>query len=215
MTRRNRLVVTATAVVLAIFVSGGLAFAAGVAASAKTIIAGVVTPPTFFVNSITDTNAGATAGKLEAGDKSVALFAGQVQQSTLCSTWSNATSTQSLAGFTFTLNDNAGTGGTDTLTVTAAPAACASGFHFGTVDLKNAGYVTGGSATFTNSTIGLTQTASSTTLTLTLGTPGGSGTLVKVTTTSAAVYTPDANITNTTAVAIGLNTSTTTTAVQF
>ncbi len=215
MTARRRLVVLASAAVLAIGASGGLAFAAGLSPTAKKMVTGSITPPTFYVNSIADTNVGANAGKLEATDKSVALFQTQVQQSSLCSSWSNASSSQSLAGFTFTLNDNAGSGGTDTLTVTASPAACSGGFHFGTLDLANAGYVTGGNATFTNSTIALTQTASTTTLTLTLGTAGGTGTLVKVVTTSAAVYTPDATITNTSAVAIGLNTSTTTTSVQF
>jgi hypothetical protein len=215
MTGRRRTLVAGIAVTVGLVLTGGAALASGLTATAKSLGTASLAPPTFFVNSVLNSNVGANAGKLEAGDKSVAVFGGQAQQSTLCSTWSNASSTQSLAGFTLSLNDNAGSGGTDTLTVTAFPAACASGFHFGTVDLKNAGYVTGGNATFTNSTIALSQTASSTTLTLTLGTAGGAGVLAKVATTSAATYTPDPTVTNTTATAIGVNSATTVTAVQF
>jgi len=211
----RRPLVMAGAPLLAIALSSGLAFAAGVAPTTKQLATGTITGPAFYVNSIQDTNNSTIAGKAEAGDRSIALFAGQVQQSTLCSTWTNGTSSRSVLGFTFTLNDNAGSGGTDTLTVTGAPAACVGGFRFGTVDLKNAGYVTGGNATFTNSRVALSQTASSTTLTLTLGTAGGAGTLGTVATASAAVYTPDPAITSNAAVAIGLNIATTTTSVQF
>lgn len=213
MSRRARLVAIGVSA-LTIALSGGYAFGAGITPTSKKIVTTTLGPPAFFVDSIVDTNAGANAGKLEAGDRSVVVFSGQVEQSTLCSGWSNASNTQSLAGFTFSLNDNA-VSGNDALTVTAAPATCASGFRFGTIDLKRNNYVTGGNATFTNSTIDLSQTATSTTLTLTLGVPGGTGTLAKVTNTSAALYTPDALITSVAAVAIGLNTSTTATAVQF
>jgi hypothetical protein len=211
--RRARLVVAA-AVALGIGLSTTWAYGAGITPTSKKIVTTTLNPPAFFVDSIVDTNVGANAGKLEAGDRSVVVFAGQVAQATLCSSWSNASSAQSLTGFTFGVNDNA-LGGNDTLTVTASPPTCASGFHFGTIDLKRNNYVTGGSASFTNSTIDLSQTATSTTLTLTLGTPGGTGTLVKVTTTSAAVFTPDTTITSSGAIAIGLNSSTTATAVQF
>ena len=215
MNRREAGVVLASVMVIVLVATAGGALGAGLTPTSKKIVAGAIGPPTFFVNSALTGNGGGTAGRVQANDTLVIVFAGQALQSTLCSSWSNASSAQSLAGFTFTLNDNTGTGSTDTLTVTGTPVACASGFHFGTFDLKLGTYVSGGAATFTNSSIALSQTAASTTVTLTFGTAGGTGVLATAASTSAAVYTPDATVTDTAATAVGLNFATTTTTKQF
>jgi hypothetical protein len=75
--------------------------------------------------------------------------------------------------------------------------------------------VSTGAVSFTNSTIDLTQTATSTTLVLTFGPPGGPGNRGTVAAGSAAIYTPDPTLLDTANQTIGANQAASTTTVQW
>ena len=208
-----RHVLVVLAIVLAAVAAATMAGAATITASAKKLGTATFVAPSFVPSTISTANNGARAGRADRRDTTTISYSQQVKQSTLCSSWSNASTTETLTGVTLTLNDNAGATGNDTLTVGAAPATCASGFHLGTVDTGSNGYATAGNVTYTNSTIALTQTATSTTLVLTFGTVGGTrGTVAAA---AAAIYTPDTMIQSVGGQGIGVNQAATITTVQW
>jgi hypothetical protein len=84
--------------------------------------------------------------------------------------------------------------------------------RFGTIDLGSALYVST-AASFTTSSVVITQTATSATLVFTLN--GRTGTFATVASGAAAVYTPNPALTDTAARSIGTSTAVTTATVQF
>lgn len=175
----------------------GLAWSAAQPVTSSRLGAFRLGPPAFYPAEISTVAASLKAkhGQPSKGDTLTAAFNAQASQPTICSGWSNATSSKSLSLVTLTLLD--GTSTNDVLTVSAVPTTCATGFHLGTFDLGSAGFVSGGNATFTGSSITLTQTATSTSVTLTLGTRSG-GTTATVSTPVALTWTPDIAVTDTT-----------------
>ncbi|HZT66155.1 MAG TPA: hypothetical protein VFA11_10240 [Acidimicrobiales bacterium] len=195
----------------------GVAWAAGLTVTAQKLTAGSAAVPGFYPVSVATTNVtGGTRGLAETGDILTVVFSPGLNPATLCSSWPSRN--QKVKG-TVAINDNAGSTGNDTLTVGAINgSACGGTFTFGTVDLGSAGYVTGGSVSFTNSTITLSSPMGSpATLVITLGSASGTGTPTRVTSGNPAIYTPATAIQNTSGVSIGANTSSTpiTSVVQF
>jgi hypothetical protein len=144
---------------------------------------------------------GLIAGKIEQGDSIVVTYSEALHVNSMCSAWSSTgdSTNQSITAdnaATVTVNDNAGSTGNDTLTVTST--SCT--FHFGTIDLGNSGYDTGG-GTLTYSGTGASATtinwdATNHKLTIVLGTRGGSGSRGTVTSSVTAKLTPDSAVTD-------------------
>lgn len=212
MMRRFVIVVSVAAAVVLVASGAG---AATIAITAKSLATATYPAPVFVPLTLATANVGPRVGRADRTDTTTVAYSQQVKQSTLCSSWSNASNTQTLGGVTLTLNDNAGATGNDTLTVGAVPATCATGFHFGTIDTGSNAYVSTGAVSFTNSTIALTQTATSTTLVLTFGSPGGPGNRGTVAAGTAAIYAPDATLQDTANRAIGTNQAASTSTVQW
>lgn len=172
-------------------VSVTVADAAGASVSKDLVLAiTVVVAPT--ISSVTLTNAGATAGRIEAGDKITVVFSAQMKVSSICSTWATDTSNQALSAnndVTVVLTD--GISPThDTISVTSATCT----FNFGTLDLGVSSYVGSGSVSFAGSSANkstIAWTASTFTLVITLGAQGGTGTVATVA-SSTPVYTAGA-----------------------
>lgn len=169
--------------------------------------------PIAYPNSVVSANGGGggtVAGRPEKTDTVTVVFSVQLSQATLCSTWTNGTSSRSVSG-TVSITD--GGAGNDVLTVTTVPVGtCASGFRFGSLDLGSPGYVTA-TRTYGTSTIALTQTATATTLRITLGTASGAGTTVSG--GSVMVYTPDPLVADLSGNQCGLNTASSPSVVQL
>ncbi len=149
------------------------------------------------ISSLTMTNhMGGTKGRIEKDDTLTLGFNDQIAANSFCSSWSGNGANHELTGngaVTVTLTDGSGTSD-DTLTVSST--ACT--IHLGTIDLGSAGYVSGGSATFSgngSSASTVKYTASNEKLTIELGGQGGSGT-TKTVSSSAAKLTPDTNLTD-------------------
>jgi hypothetical protein len=145
-----------------------------------------------IISSVVLQNGGTTAGKLEKGDTITITFSSQLSVSSLCSTWSNDGSNQSLsANNDVNVNISNGTGGADdALTVTSATCT----FNFGSLDLGSGSYVTsavafGGSG---GSKSSITWTTATHTLTITLGAQK-SGT-VNTVASSAPIYTASGSV---------------------
>jgi prepilin-type N-terminal cleavage/methylation domain-containing protein len=145
----------------------------------------VISP--FTISSVTLTNGGSTAGKVEQNDKIVITFSGQVNDASLCSGWSGTGSQSSTGVVTLT---NGGVFSNDTITATAA---CGT-FNFGSLDLGSTGYAS------SNVNFGASGTASSitwngtNTLTITLGTASGSG--ATTVSSSTPKYTASGSVTD-------------------
>ena len=185
--------VLATALVLG---GTGMAWSAAQPVTSASLGAFRLGPPAFYPAQVSTAAAAFKPqhGQPGKGDMLTAAFNAQASQPTICSGWSNANSSQSLSSVTLTIVDGISTN--DVLTVSAVPTTCATGFHLGTFDLGSAGFVSGGNALFTGSSITLTQTATSTSVTLTLGTRSG-GTTATVSTAVAVTWTPDTAVTDT------------------
>lgn len=191
--------------------------AAPIGPTSDGLAATVSTPPVFYVRLTTTANrAGGIVGRVEGNDRFTVRFPIAVLQSTVCSAWTTQSNNRSLAGITFTLDDNAGITGNDLLTVTGSPATCAAGFHIGSMDLGSANYVSGGDKSFANSSLALSSGTGQALFTFTLGTTvSGPGTVATVASGAFARFDPDAVLSDTAAHLIGLNKAQTTTTVQF
>jgi len=166
--------------------------------------------PIAYPNSVVSANGGTVTGRPERFDTVTVVFSVQLSQATLCSTWTNGTSSRSVTG---TVSITNGGAGNDVLTVTTVPVGtCASGFRFGSLDLGSPGYVTA-TRTYGTSTIALTQTVTATTLRITLGTASGAGTTVSG--GSVMVYTPDPLVADLSGNRCGLNTASSPSVVQL
>jgi hypothetical protein len=174
-----------------VFAVGG---GSAIDAVGATILVNTVPPhPTALVT----TNGGASAGTAEAGDSVSVTYSEKLKASSLCAAWVDDDTTKTLsAGVVVIL-------GNDGILTVAAPACGPTGFHFGSINLGDKGFVKGGSsatfgATGTPSTI--TWNPTTMTGTIVLGTASASnfGTV----SSSTAVYPPDAAITDTAGSAI-------------
>jgi hypothetical protein len=140
--------------------------------------------PVAGTSSLTITNGPGNAGRADQGDVISVTFATPPDPSALCSLWSSG-STPALTGSSIVITGTKGAGPGNDQISSVADSACASGFHFGTIDLGQKGYfngtvtITGGSITWTNGD----------TLTITLGSPSTGDPTEGV--KSVAVYTPD------------------------
>ena len=187
----------------------GAAYASSLTLSSKKMAAAPATTPVMFPVSVTTTDGEGHVGRIRTGDKIQLVWSRQINEPSLCSSWTNASSTQSIS-MTWVAVD--GTTSDDLLQPSTATG-CTGGFHAGTFDMGSAAYVTGGNMTFAASTTSLTVGASTTTLTVTLGTStGGSG--VQATGT-VGTWTPDAALTDRSGHNSGSNLATTSGTVQW
>lgn len=175
----------------AVLLMTGAAWASGMTLSSKHLGASALSTPAMAPVWISFTNksGNGTVGKVQTGDGVTFAWSQPIDETTLCSGWSNSSSTQAL---TLQWSVVSGGSGDDTLRVTGSSATCVGGFHIGTVDLGSSGYDTSTtSIDFPTTTTSLSVAATSTTLTLTLG---GQihGTAGTVAAGNAAVWTPDA-----------------------
>jgi hypothetical protein len=208
--RGRGLVVTAVAAAGAS--AAGVAFAASLAVTSKTLTGASVTTPAMYPVSVTIAN-GRTAGKPDKSDLVTLVWSKPIDEPTLCSGWANSSSTQSIA-LTWTLTPGSG-GGDDSLAVGGTvPATCAGGFQVGTIDLGAAGYVTGGPLNFATTTA-LTVSATTSTLTVTFGNQNGAGTSHAVTGGGQATWSCSASLLDRSGRSCGSNVSDTTSSTQF
>jgi hypothetical protein len=185
-------------------------WAASFSLTTTTLTAKALATPVAYPTSVVTANVGGTVGRPQAGDTVTVVFSVQLSQATLCSSWTNGTSSRTLSA---TLQIADGGSGNDVLTVSSVSAAiCSAGFRFGSLDLGSPGYVSA-TRTYTTSTIALTQTAAATTVKLTLGTASGAGTTVS--SGAAAVYIPNPLVADLSGNLCGANTATSVATVQL
>lgn len=161
---------------------------------AATILVNTVPPrPTALVTA----NGGATAGAVEAGDSVSITFSEKLKASSLCAAWVDDDTTRAIsAGVVVTVTNDATPSSVDILTV-AVPACGPGGFHFGSVNLGDKGFVKGGSsATFGASGTSSTITWNPVTMTLTIVLGTASGSNFGLVPSSTSIYTPDPAITD-------------------
>ena len=151
-------------------------------------------PATPLVPSLFIVNGGAQAGRAELGDQIIVTFSPAPSASALCAAWTNS-SYPDLQDAGVVVHGTEPSSGDDIVTVTDG-ADCKGGFHFGTIDLGQAGYFTS-IATFGGNVTGCkngTTTGCSVihwdgrTLTITLGAESSGQPIQPV--PSVAVYTP-------------------------
>jgi hypothetical protein len=202
--RRSR-AVTVAAVVAAALALAGVAWAASLTVTSKSLGGATLTTPAFYPSSLTIVNRG-TAGRVDRNDTLTLVYNRVIQNSSLCAGVPQGTLTA--AGLTFTLSN--GGAGNDVLAI-AGGSSCAA-LHFGSFLLGSTGYLASGSLTYTASGISVTATATTTTIVLTVGTGTASS---AVNTASVVKYTPDPLMTDIASRSIGTNTATTASGVQF
>ena len=194
---------------LAVVTAGAAtAWATSLTVTSKHLGAAALTTPVMYPVSVTTTDLSATPGRARQGDRITFVWSQKVDEPSLCSGWSNTSSTQSLS-MTWTAIDGTTT---DDLLKPAATASCSSGLHVGTFDFGGSGYISGGNATFSGSTVSLTVGTTTTTLTVTLGTQSGS---TSASSGTAGTWTPDAAVTDRSAHSVGSNLAITTSTVMF
>ncbi len=196
-----------------VLVGAGLSAAASVAVTSQKLAAISPSSPTMFPVSVVVANkSGGTLGRAQSGDIITLVFSKQIDEPTMCSGWSNASSTQSIT-LQWSIVD--GGAGDDSLQATGTSTTCTNGFRIGTIALGAAGYNKSTTTmNFTGTTNALSVGASTTTLTVTLGTQSG-GTVGTVSSGAQAVWTPDALIKDRSANTCGSNLAATTATVQF
>ena len=167
-------------------VTVSLTDAAGATASKTNLTLVIAAQPT--ISSVTLANgSGGTAGRVDKADTIKIVFSAAMDASTICSTWTNDTSNQSITAdnaVKVTLTDAAH----DMISVTSSTCT----FNFGLLDMGVGAYVTGGNAVFSgtsNNASKITWTYNNRTLLITLGTKSGPGSVATIT-SSAPVYTP-------------------------
>jgi hypothetical protein len=196
-----------------VLVGSGVAWAAGFTLTSAKLGGGAVTSPVMFPVSVTvDNKGGGHLGKPENGDIVTLVFSQQIDEPTLCSSWSNTSTTQSIK-LQWSIVD--GGAGNDTLQVTGVSATCSSGLRIGAIDLGASGYDNSTTAIdFPGTTSVLTVGATTTTLVATLN-GQKNGTAGTVTSGAAAVWTPDAAVQDRSARSCGANLAQSTSTVQF
>ena len=205
---------TVVAILLALVLSSTTAWAAGLTLSSAHLGASAVSTPVMYPDWVSTTNkSGGTAGKVQTGDSVTLAWPQPIDETTLCSGWSNSLSSQSLTLQWSVVNGTSGAD--DTLQVTGTSSTCTGGFHVGTIDLGAAGYDTSTTAIdFPSTTNALTVNATSTVLTITLN---GQlhGTAGTVASGNPAVWTPDATLKDRSGHTCGANLAQSSATVQF
>jgi hypothetical protein len=208
--RRVVAVVAAAAVVAA----GSAAWGASVTFTTPHLGATSLAVPNFYPNSIVATNV-VTSHQIANGDTLTVVYSEEMQAASLCAgAPTQIGSLPAATGITIVIGNNTGSSGNDVLSIPSVPTSdCTDGLlRFGTIDLGSALYVST-AASFTTSSVVITQTATSATLVFTLN--GRTGTFATVASGAAAVYTPNPALTDTAARSIGTSTAVTTATVQF
>ncbi len=206
----------AFAAAAAIVVAGSAAYGASITFTTPHLGATSLPVPVFYPNSVVAANkTGGTVRKLEIGDTLTIVFSKEMSATTLCAGAPTSIGTQSSTGITITMGNNNSARGYDTMTVASvATSICTDGLlNVGTFDLGSAGYMTSTTGSFTNSTVALTETATSSTIVITLGT--AVGTYAQVASGLAGIYTPVSTVTDVPGDAAGSNTGVTTATTQF
>jgi hypothetical protein len=198
----------------AVVLPAGTAWAAGLTLSSAHLGASPVSVPTMYPMTVALGNKnGGTVGKVQNGDTIGLVWSQQLDETTLCSGWSNSSSSQSLT-LQWSVVNGVGTAD-DTLQVTGSSSTCVGGLQVGTVDLGSAGYDTSTAAIdFPTTTNVLTVGAATTTLTVTLN-GQVNGTAATVGSGRAAVWTPTAAVKDRSGRGCGANLAQSTTTVQF
>lgn len=206
---------TGTVAALTALLGGvGVCWAAPLTLTSGHLGAAAATTPVMFPVSVTVANkAGGTVGRVQNGDVLTLVWSQAIDESSLCSTWTNLLNTQSI---TLQWSVIAGTApANDRLAVTGTSATCVGGFHVGSIDLGSAGYDTNtANIDFPTTTNALSISGSTTTLTATLN-GQKNGTAGTVSSGSAAVWTPDAALKDRSGRSCGTTLARSSTTVQF
>jgi hypothetical protein len=142
------------------------------------------TTPATNVGSMVIQNGSGISGRADQGDRIIITYSSAPSPASFRSGWTTS-SQGDLTGSNVTVHGHHGSSGNNTIASITDSVDCAGGFHFGSIDLGQRGYVTI-DINFSGSTI---HWDSRNTLTITLGAPGsGSPTQNNP---SVAVYTPD------------------------
>ena len=187
----------------------GVAWASSLTVTSKHLGAAALTTPVMYPVSVTASDLNGNPGRVRQGDRITFVWSQQVNEPSLCSGWSNSSSTQSLT-MTWTITDGSSS---DDVLRPSAISTCSTGLHVGTFDLGGSAYVSGGTATFTSSSVALTVGTSTTTLTVTLGFQSGGTT--STSSGAAGTWTPDAAVTDRSAHSVGSNLAVTLSTVMF
>jgi hypothetical protein len=134
------------------------------------------------VTSVKLVNGGTTAGKIESGDSIAITFSASMSVSSICSTWTNDGTNQSLNDGAVTVKD----GGASDDSVTFGSATC--NLNIGAIDLGSNGYIVPGSGDVTFSGSAIAWNVNALTLTITLGTNGGTGLVSTVSSSNPKYY---------------------------
>jgi hypothetical protein len=204
---RRTVIATVCASCLAL---AGVGYAATFTLTTKKLGGGSVTTPIMFPDSVSTANVGPTVGKIEKNDTITFVWSRVIDETTLCSGWSNAQTTHT-TNITWVVQNNTGSTGNDVL-VPSTTATCTGGLHVGSVDLGSPNYVTA-NTNYTNAPTTITVLASTTQLVMKpANTPGGIGT---VSSGSAGTWTPDSAVTDLNGRNCGANLSKTNETVLF
>ena len=205
---------TVVAAVVALMLTAGTAWAAGLTLSSAHLGASAVSTPAMFPDWVSTANkTGGTVGRVQTGDSLTVVWSQPIDETTLCSGWSNSSSSQSVTLQWSVINGTAGAD--DTLQVTGTSSTCTGGFHVGTIDLGSTGYDTSTTAIdFPTTTNALTVNATNTILTVTLN---GQihGTAGTVASGNPALWTPDAALKDRSGRSCGSNLAQSSSTVQF
>lgn len=151
------------------------------------------------VPSLVTANGGSTAGRPEANDVIAVTFSQKLDPRTICSSWADNGTTQTLAtGVIGFIQNNSGATGNDVFGLYVP--GCAGTFRFGSIDLGSSAYVSGltlfglGGA---SSVVTYDPVASKLTIIL-----GSASTQAGLVGSSTAVYTPEPGITSSNDVAV-------------
>lgn len=206
----SRLATVAGAVSALLVAGSAVAWATTLTVTSKHLGASALTTPVMYPVSVTTTDLAGNPGRVRQGDRISFVWSRQVDEPSLCSGWSNTSSSQSLS-MTWTAVDGTST---DDLLKPGTTFTCATGLHVGTFDFGGSNYISGGNITYSSSTTSLTVGTSTTTLTVTLGAESGAG--GSATSSGAAgTWTPDTAVTDRSAHSVGTNLAITSSSVQF
>jgi hypothetical protein len=207
-------------VIIAIICCSCIAMATVVSAASFTLTtkklgaASVATPIMFPDQIVIANKGGGHLGKVENGDIITFVWSRQVDEPTLCSGWSNTSSTQNLA-LQWSVNNGVAPAH-DTLTVTGSSATCSGGLRVGSVDLGAAGYNTGTSPVdYKTTSNALSVGATTTTLTVTLNGQSKGASLGTVSGGGVATWTPDSTVADRAGNSCGNNLAVTSSTTQF
>lgn len=191
------------------------AYAATLTVSSQHLGSTSLTTPAIYPRSFSTVNNSNRTGQIQNKDTATWMWSAPIDQTTLCSGWSNAQISHSMT-MTWTVSNNAGSTGNDVLIPGSTGGTCSSGLHVGSVDLGSPNYVSGSNGTITGATTALVVFGGTTTLQLTVPSSGVSGgTVGTVGSGSAAVWTPDPAVTDLSGNSCGACLAKSTTTVQF